>query len=160
MLEFVLSKTVLIVFSLALLIASGSMVSSFYSEQERDEAAVAFQQIASIINEADAASSEFMIRLDMSDYLDSESVLVIGNGSMLLHQRGLSCATSMPASLRLKAIDEGGSERTTIEVMRDDVLVLERSWHDGAPQTTIYIEKVDATFSTALANWSASSTVL
>lgn len=160
MLEFILSKTILIVFSLAVLIASGSIISTFYSEQEGDEADAAFWSIARIIAEVDGAGSEFVIRLDMSGYLQPESVLLIGNGSMMLHQSDLSLAASLPYSVRLKAIDELGSGMTLLEVRHDDVLVLERSWFDGSPQILIYIEKVDATFSTALTNRSASSTVL
>jgi hypothetical protein len=160
MLEFILSKTILIVFSLAVLIVSGSMISSFYSEQERDEIRIAFQRIVSVVDQGIASGSEFMIRLEMSDYLDSESVLQIGNGSMILFHRDQSYSTSLPDNGRLVLLDGVGSERTMIEVGHDDVLVIERAWTYDALQTLIYIENVDATFSTALMNRSTSSKVL
>ena len=160
MLEFILSKTILIVFSLAVLIVSGSMISSFYSEQERDETRIAFQRIVSVVDQGIASGTEFLIRLEMSDYLDTESVLQIGNGSMILFHRDQSYSTSLPDNDRLVLLDVGGSERTTIEVGHDDVLVIERTWTDDALQTSIYIENVDATFSTALMNRSTSSKVL
>ena len=160
MLEFILSKTILIVFSLAVLIVSGSMISSFYSEQERDETRIAFQRIVSVVDQGIASGTEFMIRLEMSDYLDTESVLRIGNGSMILFHREQSYSASLPDNVRLGLLDGGGSERTTIEVGHDDVLVIERAWTEDALQTSIYIEKVDATFSTALMNRSTSSKVL
>jgi hypothetical protein len=160
LLEFILSKTILIVFSLAVLIVSGSMISSFYSEQERDETRNAFQRIVSVVDQGIASGTEFLIRLQMSDYLDTESVLQIGNGSMILSHRERSYSTSLPDNGRLVLLDVAGSERTTIEVGHDDVLVIERAWTDDALQTSIYIENVDATFSTALMNRSTSSKVL
>jgi hypothetical protein len=160
LLEFILSKTILIVFSLAVLIVSGSMISSFYSELERNETRIAFQRIVSVVDQGFASGSEFLIRLEMSDYLDSESLLRIGNGSMILFHREQSYLTSFSDNGRLVLLDVGGSERTMIEAGHDDVLVIERAWNGDALQTSIYIENVDATFSTALMNRSTSSKVL
>ena len=156
MLEFILSKTILIVFSLAVLIASGSLISSFYSEQEREEARIAFQRIVSVVDQSIASGTEFKIRLEMSDYLDMESVLRIGNGSMILFHEDQSFSASLPDNARLILFD-GGSERAIIEVGHSDILVIERTWEDGALRTAIYIENVDASFSTASMNRSTSS---
>jgi hypothetical protein len=160
LLEFILSKTVLIVFSLAVLVASGSMISSFYSEQERDESRIAFQRVVSVVDQSIASGTEFMIRLEMSDYLDTESVLRIGNGSMILFCNDQSFSASLPDNARLTLFDDSGRERTTIEVGHSDVLMIDRAWMDDALRISIYIENVDATFSTALMNRSTSSKVL
>ena len=136
------------------------MISSFYSEQEKDETLIAFQRVVSLMDQGIASGTEFMIRLEMSDYIDTESVLRIGNGSMFLFHHGQSFSASLPDNGRLMLLDHGGSERTTIEVGHDDVLAIERAWTDDALQTSIYIENVDATFSTALMNRSTSSKVL
>jgi hypothetical protein len=160
LLEFILSKTILIVFSLAVLIACGSLVSSFFSEQERDEANLVIQRIASVIDQGVSSGTEFMVRLEMSDYLDSESVLRIGNGSMFLFHHDRSYSASLPDRARIILLDQDGSERAMIELGRDDVLVLERTWKDADLQTSIYIENVEATFSTALMKRSISSKVL
>jgi hypothetical protein len=160
LLEFILSKTVLIVFSLAVLIASGSLISSFYSEQERDDTRIAFQRIASVVDQGIASGTEFMIRLEMSNYLDAESLLRIGNGSMILFHREQSYSASLPDNSRIMLLGFDGSERPTIEVRYSDVLVIERARMQDALQTSIYIEKVNATFSTALMNRSTSSKVL
>jgi hypothetical protein len=160
LLEFILSKTILIVFSLAVLIACGSLVSSFFSEQEREEANLAIQRIAGVLDQGVSSGTEFMVRLEMSDYLDSESVLRIGNGSMFLFCHDRSYSASLPDKARTILLDQDGSERAMIEVERDDVLVLERTWKDGDLQTSIYIENVEATFSTASMSLSISSKVL
>ena len=159
MLESILSKMVLIVFSLALLIASGSMVSSFYSERETNEAEAAFLQIASIARQTDSFGGECLIRLEMASYLDSESILRIGNGSMLLLHGGRSYSADIEGSAAMKVLD-GRFEVPVLDVTQDDVLILERRCDHGTLQTIIYIEKVDATFSTAFTNRSTSSTVL
>jgi hypothetical protein len=160
LLEFILSKTILIVFSIALLIASGSLISSFYSEQEIDDTRIAFQRIVSIVEQGVASGTEFMIRLEMSDYLDTESLIRIGNGSMILLHRDQSYSASLPDNGRIMLPGLDGSERTMIEVRNCDILVIERAWMEDALQTSIYIEKVDATFSTVLMNRSTSSKVL
>ena len=161
MLEFILSKTVLIVLSLVVLIASGSVVSSFYSEQETHEAEFAFQQIASIARQADSFGSECAIRLEMGRYLGPESVLRIGNGSMVLLHGGRTYSADLEGSASMiRVLDDDRSEVSVMDVRQGDILVIERRWEYGALQTVIYIEKVDATLSTAFTNRSTSSTVL
>ena len=160
MLEFILSKTILIVFSLAVLIASGSMVASYYAEQELNESASSFQQIASIMIQAESFDGECTIRLEMSRYLAPESILRIGNGSMVLFHGGQVVKTDLPDKIPLTVLGADGSETTTIELAQNDIMVLERHRVNEAFRTVIYIENVDATFSTAFTNLSTSSMVL
>ncbi len=160
MLEFILSKTVLIVFSLAVLVAAGSMISSFYSVQENGDMDASLQQVANLLIQADASGSESKVRLDMREYLGSESLLRIGNGLIMLLHDGQVSAASLPADMQMKVLDETGLERTAIEVTRSDFLTIDRAYVDGTLVTIVYIEKVDATFSTALMNRSTSSIVL
>jgi hypothetical protein len=150
----------LIMLSLAVLVASGSIVTSYYSYQEMNETKSAFQQITGIISQVGSFDGECTIRLEMNCYLSSESILRIGNGSMMLFHDGQVLSANLPDYVQLKVLDFDGSERTTIEVAQNDVMVLERYWENGALRSSIHIENVDATFSTALTNRSISSTVL
>ena len=160
MLESILSKTVLIVFSLALLVACSSVLSSFYSGEEENEADASLEQFARILCQVDAGCSEYTIRLEMREYLGADSLLRIGNGSILMFHDGQVSAADLAGGIRLKVLDETGSERTVIEVRQNDILTVERSYCDGSPVTVAYIENVDATFSTVPMNRSTSSTVL
>jgi hypothetical protein len=160
LLEFILSKTILIVFSLAVLIASGSIVASYYAEQEMNETALSFHQVASIIVQAESNDGECIIRLQMINYLGPDSTLRIGNGSMILFHDGQVLSVDLPDRIHLNMLDTDGAETTTIELGQKDVMVLERHGENDAFRTVIYIEKVDATFSTAFTNRSTSSVVL
>ncbi len=160
MLEFILSKLILIVFSLAVLLASGSIVSSFYAEQEKDVAAASFQQIVDMVRQADSYGGEFTIKLDMSRYLDSESFLQIGDGSMYLQYNGKVFFAELASCGQLNLLGDDGLGTNTIKVAQGDILVIGRVWDDIDLRTVIYIENVEATFSTAFTNRSASSMVL
>gem|GEM_PF-3092684 len=160
MIEFILSKTILIVFSLAVLIASGTMVSSFYEEQEAQGTVVSFQQIVDILYQADSFGGEFKIKLVMSHYLEAESVLRIGNGSLFLQNKMHVFSATFACDFPIKILDGEGIEVMVLEVVRGDILVIERHWDGDVLRTVVYIENVDATFSTALTNRSASSMVL
>ena len=160
MLEFILSKTILIVFSLAVLIVSGMMVNSFYEEQETVEATKSFQQIVDILNQTAALSGEISIKLEMGRYLDLESVLRIGNGSLFLQHKMHVISATLANDFPIKVLGNDGIEVTVLEVVQGDILTIERYWDDDVLRTVIYIENVDATFSTAFTNLSTSSMVL
>jgi hypothetical protein len=160
LLEFILSKTILMVFSLAVLIASGSLMASYYSEQEMNETELSFQQVAIIVVQAASFDDECDIRLEMSRYIAPESILRIGNGTMVLFHDGQVLSVDLPDSVRLRVLGADGSETTMIELEQNDILVIERHRENDAFRTMIYIENVDATFSTAFTNRSTSSIVL
>ncbi len=160
MLELILSKAALMVFGLAVLIASGSLISSYYLDQETEEANDSMQKITGILRQIGSFGGELESRLDMREYLSSESVLRIGNGSLFLLSGGKTFSADLSDDATIKMLGEDRSETALIDVTKDDIMVIERRNDDGALRTMIYIENVDATFSTASTNLSTSSTVL
>ena len=136
------------------------MVSSFYEEQETAETAISFRQIVDIVNQADAFGGEISIKLEMSRYLSSESVLRIGNGSLFLQHNMHIISATLASDVPIKVLDDNGVEVTVLEVVQGDILTIERYWENDVLRTVIYIENVDATFSTAFTNRSTSSMVL